>query len=180
LLGGYENVDFELCKLAQDALAVAFDTYTNWAQSAKWRVAKSVDTLEVHGKTFARWVTPCGRLYHCEVFNRISAKGNPYTTVKAGEVSSACLISAEAQAVKRAGIRAYYYLADNPVSSYQINSFTHDDYSISDFSPNQEFAQFFYNCIAEEFTASLAGVPSTMAPDDGNWSKGLVQTYADK
>ena len=183
LLGDYQNVPFEVCKLGQDALAIAFSTYTQWAQSAKWKVAKSSDTINISGRTFARWVTPCGRLYHCEVYDRISAKGNPYKTVKAGEVSSACLISAEAQAEKTAGLRAYYYLCDNcdvGDKKYQINSFTHDDYSISDFTEEKLFMQYFYDCVAGEFTKSLDGLPSTMKPGDGNWEKGRMNNYSEK
>lgn len=183
LLGGYQNVDFELCKLTQDALAIGFNTYTQWAQSAKWKVAKSSDTIQVKGRTFSRWLTPCGRLYHCEVYDRVSAKGNAYKTVKAGEVSSACLISAEAQAEKTAGTRAYYWLCDNSEvgdTKYQINGFCHDDYNISDFTEDKLFARYFYNCIAEEFTKSLGGVPSTMSPDDGNWVRGLMNNFSEK
>lgn len=180
LLGAYQNIPLDLCHKAREALTEAFPGFFGWVDSAKWAIAKSNNTIERDGVTFVRWITPSGRLYHCELLEKTSARGFPYKTVRAGNISSACLISAEAIAEKKAGKRMYEYLCDNPDKPYQINSFTHDDYSVSDFTEEKLFMQFAYDCIADEFTRSLGDVPSTMTPGDGKWKKGIISNYSEK
>lgn len=165
---------------AKKALEDAFPQYSKWCNRNSQTIQHSA-TIKVGYARFAQFLTPAGRLYHIEVQDKISKRGNPYKAVNLGEISSACLISVEAYAMKSAFIDAYDYLIANPTLPIAINSFTHDDISITDRTPDRVFAQYVYDRIAHYFTETLGSeVPSTMAAGDGKWEKGRISDYSKK
>lgn len=180
LLKAYIAVDLEICNQAKEALAQAFPVYADWCNMNQ-SIARQKPTERIGYQNFITYQTRAGRVYHVEVSDRISKKGNPYVSVNAGELSSAELISMEAYAMKKAFTEIYHYLIENPNPGYQLNSFTHDDISITDSTEDKLFAQYTYNRIAHWFTETLGeGVNSTMSPDDGKWSKNQISDYSKK
>ncbi|WP_196300326.1 hypothetical protein, partial [Streptococcus pneumoniae] len=76
----------DLCSLAKVALGSAFPQYSSWVNGLKWAISKRpvgeefwANDKKTGGKykvSYTSYHTSCGRLYHAEVKEAVSQKGN--------------------------------------------------------------------------------------------------------
>lgn len=179
LLKSFVSVTLEDCQKAKDALGETFPGYSAYANKLAYFASKKiVDTP--YGK-YVRYRTHDGRLFHVEARERTSRNGDKYNSFKRGEVTSSMLISPEALAMKKAGVKILDFIRSNPDLPIKLNSFTHDDFSGEDLTDDKVFVKFAYNAIATEFhTITGSEANSGMLLGDQYALKTVINNYSEK